>query len=667
MNRRDFVGHGLMGLAGFRVAGNLARGETGPQSGTAKPKVPFLRDTAPEFQVPPYRGEWYDDTVPDTLDLTERLRLAVHASTSIADPQVDGEVFWLADFLRNPPTMMHDYNDWILQVEGLLEGVPLGRLACGSTENEEVDHTWMANWVLRSLGPDGLVYVPLGGRAWAHSGVGMPNQKAFLPDGTGVPVDDPSVTQIGSGYTCNRVIPAMIIYYLRDQNPMWKAAIEKMIQRLSQLAIYREDYAFYPDGVLQPNGSYGSHNEMPTGIWSIEWGGNGRLIQALAQYYSATGYEPSIQLAAKLTKYVHLHGQYYTPEGAWLISDLEKDWLQKNFDVKNLRQGGHGHAHGIGLLSMLEYGLAANDREAIDFVRGGFDWARANGTPLLGFFPEWYVPGYQTCETDTVADMLGLAVKMSAGGVADYWDDIDRWTRNQFIAQQLTSTDGVYRVAERSPRKPVKFNEIGEKVPERSIGAFAGWAAPNDWVYSYKGIGASIQHCCTGNSTRTLYYIWEHILEYKDSQLRINLLLNRASPWADVYSHIPYQGRVEVKVKKPCGDLSLRVPEWIETGNSQVTAKLGTNPRPLIWEGRYVRTGPVNPGDTVVLTFPIATRTLTETIADTAYTLEIRGNTIVSMSPAGENMPLYSREYMKADRAPTIKVKRFVAEQSLLW
>jgi hypothetical protein len=37
------------------------------------------------------------------------------------------------------------------------------------------------------------------------------------------------------------------------------------------------------------------------------------------------------------------------------------------------------------------------------------------------------------------------------------------------------------------------------------------------------------------------------------------------------------------------------------------------------------------------------------------------------MSPLGENIPLYSREYMKADRAPTIKVKRFVAEQSLLW
>src|SRR6267142_2232474 len=276
-----------------------------------KLQIPYARTTVPAFDIPAYSGEWYEDTIPDTLDLTERLRLAVHAATSIADPLADGEVFWLVDFHRNPPTMAHDFNDWVLQLEGILESVPLARVATGSTENEDIDHAWMSNWVLKAIGPDGLIYIAMGGRPWARTNIFMPNQKACLPDGSSVPLEDPSVTQIASAYTCQRVIPAMTIYYLRDQNPMWRAAIEKMIQRLSQLAVYKDDYAFHPDGMLQPNGIYGSYNEMPTGVKSIEWGGNGRLIQSLSQFYRVTGYEPAMQLAAKLTRYLRLHSQFY--------------------------------------------------------------------------------------------------------------------------------------------------------------------------------------------------------------------------------------------------------------------------------------------------------------------------------------------------------------------
>ena len=398
------------------------------------------------------------------------------------------------------------------------------------------------------------------------------------------------------------------------------------------------------------------------------WGGNGRLIQALAQYYSVTKYEPAIQLAAKLTKYMIAHAKYYEADGTWLMGDLEKGWL-KTYDLTTLKQGGHGHAHAIGLLSVLEYGLASNDRDAVSFARAGFDWGRANGTPSIGFFREFYVPGYRTCETDTISDMLGIAVKMSVAGVADQWDDIDRWVRNQFTEQQLTSSEAVYKVAERSAKKPVKSNEMGEKVPERNIGAFAGWAAPNDYTQRNIGHEASIMHCCMGNGTRAMYYVWEHIVDYneKDEALKVNLLLNRASAWADVYSHVPYQGKVEVKVKKSCRSLLVRAPEWIESGSPHMKVTRSGSALPILWEGRYVRTGPVNTGDTVVASFPIYTRTVKETIAGTAYTLEIRGNTVVSISPGGENIPLYRREYLRADAAPTLKLKRFVAERSLLW
>jgi DUF1680 family protein len=316
---------------------------------------------------------------------------------------------------------------------------------------------------------------------------------------------------------------------------------------------------------------------------------------------------------------------------------------------------------------VLDYALAAHDRDALDFARGVFEWARPNGNSMIGFFPEFMVPGYHTCETCMMADMLTLAVKLSAAGAGDYWDDVDRWIRNQFTEQQLTSTDWVYAMAERQPRKSLDFNEVGEQVPERNVGAFAGWAAPNDFTHRYLGYESTFMHCCMGNGTRAMYYTWEHIVDYQGSELKVNLLLNRASAWADVYSHIPYQGSVEIQVKKQCSDLIVRVPEWIESGSAHVKAARGGRPVALTWEGRYVRTGPVNRGDRVVLSFPIETRTVKQTIAGTAYTLDIKGNTVVSISPGGENGPLYRREYLRADNAPTIKVHRFITEQDLIW
>src|ERR1035437_7565804 len=91
--------------------------------------IRYIRDSAPEFHIPPYRGERYKDTVPDTLDVAERAKLGVHVLTAITDPRSGYEIYWSAEFARNPPTMSHDFNDWIQTTEGFAEALPLLRLA----------------------------------------------------------------------------------------------------------------------------------------------------------------------------------------------------------------------------------------------------------------------------------------------------------------------------------------------------------------------------------------------------------------------------------------------------------------------------------------------------------------------------------------------------------
>jgi len=52
-------------------------------------------------------------------------------------------------------------------------------------------------------------------------------------------------------------------------------------------------------------------------------------------------------------------------------------------------------------------------------------------------------PFASTCETCSLTDMLELALKLSEAGVGDYWDDIERFARNQLLENQFRDVDQV--------------------------------------------------------------------------------------------------------------------------------------------------------------------------------------------------------------------------------
>jgi len=43
--------------------------------------IGYINPKIPEVHLPPYKGEKYEATVPDTLDLAERARIAINALT----------------------------------------------------------------------------------------------------------------------------------------------------------------------------------------------------------------------------------------------------------------------------------------------------------------------------------------------------------------------------------------------------------------------------------------------------------------------------------------------------------------------------------------------------------------------------------------------------------
>ena len=345
----------------------------------------------------------------------------------------------------------------------------------------------------------------------------------------------------------------------------------------------------------------------------------------------------------------------------------------------------HFHSTTYALLSMLEYATAADDGELAAQVREGFEYARVLGQGALGFFPErvsdlWSESiedrtdfRYESGETCQVADMIALALKLTESGQGDYLDDVDRWLRNQFAESQLTDAEWIYRMTEDLPRTSYDpMYQSVDRVPERCIGAFAGWPSANDWYtgahhtrsYYPEYPGQAIMQCCMGNAARSIYYAWERCLDYQNGVLRVNLLLNRASAWADVDSYIPYEGRVDIKVKQAC-DLSVRIPEWVEP--SEASCQVNDSPRSPRWDGRYACLGPVRPGEVAVVSFPIPLRTEDINVQGNYYKIVRKGNEVLTMDPPGKYCPFYQRAHYRADSVRWKKATRFVADKMVHW
>jgi len=630
-----------------------------------KSKVPYIRDkeVAP-LDVPPVKGEYYSDLIPDTLDIADRAELAIHCITENPDPRCDYEIHWVTCFLRNPPFMWHDWSDWNAEQWKFNEALTLLRLITGGEKNKYIDDIWL-EIILRSIGPDGLFYVPLKGRPWSKLNDAW-GPTVWRADGSTVDFYDKSVEYYSNPLPTGRVMGALINYYQRDKNPAWKKIIEKMIDRSLELMIDKGDYGYLPLSHYEPNAKVSKDAKVPTNLIGIE--SYARMIQAPAIYYHLTGYEPAKELAYKQIRTAIYHGNNFDADGRFIYKGgMEED-----------RGGAHFHAHTFVLMSIADYAAGSRDEELLGFVKKSFEWAREQGNPTVGFFPEWIRPDYPFSETCEVADMIALAIKLSQAGVGDYWDDADRWIRNQFAENQLTKIDCISSAISKMKKTPPGNNEVlwggpydsipegaisYDNVLERNIGGFAGWPSANDWINDGDEAYRGIMGCCTGNGTRTLYYIWENILDYENGQLKVNLLLNRASQWADVYSYIPYEGQVRLKIKSPCTKVLVRMPEWVASGSQEVKCLVNGKARKFDWESKYIDIGPVNPGEIVAVTFPIYDRTVKEKIANKEYTLVIRGNTVISIDPPGKYCPFYQREYYHKNEMPWRPVTRFVSAQ----
>ena len=188
--------------------------------------------------------------------------------------------------------------------------------------------------------------------------------------------------------------------------------------------------------------------------------------------------------------------------------------------------------------------------------------------------------------------------------------------------------------------------------------------------------------CCSPLGNMALFYAWDGTVRHSDGVVRVNLLLNRASPWLDVDSYLPYEGKVLLH-NKTAREAFVRVPLWVE--REEVQCEVDGRDIENTWDGNYLRFPALAPGQDIVIRFPMRERTerwtnptewgqggLAGAPVGTVFEFRFRGNTLVEVTPPfvpDDPNPVYGgrAEKYHTDVAPMVRRTRFVTNKVLRW
>jgi len=268
---------------------------------------------------------------------------------------------------------------------------------------------------------------------------------------------------------------------------------------------------------------------------------------------------------------------------------------------------------------------------------------------LLGFFLSrgtdfGWIPESMTyprrSETCAVADVLDMTAYMAQCGYPEYWDVVERFTRNYIREAQFFITpeyEALYRELH-----PGEEGERGLAMARDYEGGWQGAMGLTDRRYG--GNEMDMMGCCLPEGMRAIHTAWAKTVVRGGGEVRVNMAFDRDAPEARVTSFLPNQGRVTVMAKVPA-DFLLRPPAW--AAKDSVRAYRNGEPVPIEWRDAYVDFGQVPEGTTLSVTYPLVAFVQHQPVKnsqgepDRHLTVTWRGNTVMKLEPKGDRLPLY--------------------------
>ena len=550
-------------------------------------KVPNYKSTTP------VRAGISINLYPDTLNLEDHIRLSFNYLKGCLDRNWNFLPYFRTYFYPEPK-FEHEWPDFGDLTARFLDAFILARCMTGSDEGLKEEEELGKLLISYFSEGDGLSYRPK--TDWSGHDALMFDQ--------------------------GRVLMALTTWYLDKKEKRIKAITNKMIEGLLSIVIkessfYRIPYHVYPLSGWDKNYNGGRLATGPAdpvydaGVW----------ISPLIRYYQETGFDKALDLAEGIINWIiYASGSFHFESGVFK---------------------GHFHSHMTTVAGIIRYAGFKKDLEKLEWAKRVFDYAMSLGSKF-GWFPE-DVQYDTACETCGITDMVDCAILLAKIKYPELWNVAERIVRNHLVETQLRDILWIPEDSEKIDDRKYSYKDIAK----RSLGAFAGWSDPNDYIGRHCGYGKRKfflgQNCCGPAGVHGLYLIWSNIVIKKDDIIMVNLLINRNTKWVKVLSFIPYEGRVEIKIKE-APKLKVRIPDWVERTRIEVKVN-GDIRHEFQWEESYVSLQGLRKMDLVSILFPMVNTIITESIGGGNFTTYWKGDTVIEISPPGEIVPLYKRWY----------------------
>ena len=329
--------------------------------------------------------------------------------------------------------------------------------------------------------------------------------------------------------------------------------------------------------------------------------------KALAEWANLTGDPTALDLGKKVGSYL----LNYENGIFWRNPNPQR------FPVTEARSFvGHTLSYATGLEALLsdaEARLRFNPadpvaRQEVDFVQDVFEFAKKQKD--LGVLGNFGVTSY-------IGVLMSIGTKLEKFRLifpdivpfSSYYEDMERWMRNQVAESRIDEKLAAY--IPNTPHADPRFDRLRSRAKGTFVSAATHITALPLQIFQDANDGVWLM--------RGLYDVWKNSVEVTNSTgakvAWVNFLLNHASPYMDVYSDIPYRGRVKVRMQADIAGISqlaIRVPSW---AGQAVTVREDSAALPHAsrwqWVDRYVLINQVKANSTYTVEFPLVRQDLT--------------------------------------------------------
>ena len=525
---------------------------------------------------------------PETINVIRRAELGLNALFGMLDHHRGLEPYCYTYFEARPAYMSH----WSGAISNVLpyalETVTLLRAMTTDTRYADEARA-LAEAVVSFLGSDGLIYDrATDSRPWNKN----------LDSGSSWDGDYASIA--GNG----RLVRAMAACFSCSGDKKWLGLIEKTANKLASLAVIDGDTAYYPN--LGHGCDYGYFEEADftaaTKPSKSQDGKHGftlfyqaEVLGGLVKWYEISGDRKILELCDKLANFI------MKPVFWGAVTEMDPV-----FGATRAHFWGKLSGALATLRSLMEYAIVSENYIFMEFVRDGYEWARHNLCMELGLDIN--------IESSAIANLIAISFMLTEAGQGDFIDDADSVFRNALVEAQIIDLDALEYLGKMGPERPIgavwganldkrmenglfrqPFDgmETGDNVINRNIGAFCA----NLLEGRYQSSCITYHDTACGNMG--FYDIWKGAVFHSNGVTTVNLFINHFTPWLDVESFLPYEGRVVLNSKQP-QIISIRIPKNISVSSLMITINGATQEFELA--GRYVFLSAVT-GDVIELTF----------------------------------------------------------------